>query len=71
MSRLGDEGVQPVLKSLLTNCTLTSLHVGSNDFTEASAPALADVSATHSSVHVTLRSCIDINSGSFLIKGVT
>lgn len=41
--RLGDEGVQPLLKSLLTNSTLVSLNLGSNDFTEASAPALTEV----------------------------
>ena len=41
--RLGDEGVQPILKSLVTNSTMTFLNVASNDFTEASAPALAEV----------------------------
>ncbi|CAI8020042.1 Dynein regulatory complex subunit 5 [Geodia barretti] len=46
LNRLSDEGVQPILKSLTTNSSLVSLNVGSNDFTEASAPALAEVYIT-------------------------
>lgn len=43
MNRLGDEGVQPILKALLKNSTLISLNIGSNNFGEPSAPALAEM----------------------------
>lgn len=42
-SRLGDEGIQTLLRSLVKNTTLTYLNIGSNDFTELSAMALSEM----------------------------
>ena len=41
--RLGDEGVQPILKALMKNATLVSLDLSSNDFGEATASILSEV----------------------------
>lgn len=43
LSRLGDQGVQALFKALITNSTLCSLDLGSNDFTEPSASLLSEV----------------------------
>ena len=41
--RLGDEGIQPVLKALMKNLTLISLDISSNDFGEPSASLMSEV----------------------------
>ena len=43
MNWLGDLGVQPLLKALCKNSSLTSLDISNNNIGEASAPALAEV----------------------------
>lgn len=42
-NRLGDEGVQPILKALMKNVTLISLDISSNDFGEPSASLMSEV----------------------------
>ena len=55
--RLGDEGVQPILKSLIKNTGLKSLNIGSNDFTELSAVVLSEMLAGNTSLRVLNITC--------------
>lgn len=57
--RLGDEGIQPVLKALMKNLTLISLDISSNDFGEPSASLMSEVNTCNNvimhDVHVLLK----------------
>ena len=46
LNRLGDLGVQPLLKALSKNSTLVTLDISSNHLGEPSAHSLAEVSST-------------------------
>ena len=60
LSRLGDEGVRQILKSLLKNTTLTSLNLSANNLGESSAQSLSEVFVGNKTLTV-----LDLSSNGF------